>query len=52
LDHLEQSEWQRQIRVIRVLIDVVEVFKTLDKLLRELGRKEEVAGMVVVHGRT
>jgi hypothetical protein len=52
LDHLEQSEWQRQIRVIRVLIDVVEVFKTLDKLLRELRRKEEVAGMVVVHGRT
>ena len=52
LDHLEQSERQGQIRVIRVLIDVVEVFKVLDKLLSEPGRKYEVAGMILVHERT
>jgi hypothetical protein len=52
LDHLEQSERQGQIRVIRVLIDVVEVFKVLDKLLSELGRKDDVAGMILVHERT
>ena len=52
MDHLEQSERQGQIRVIRVLIDVVEVFKVLDKLLSEPGRKDEVAGMILVHERT
>ena len=49
---LEQSERQGQIRVIRVLIDVVEVFKVLDKLLSDPGRKDEVAGMILVHERT
>ena len=49
MENLEQSEWQRQIRVIRMLIDVVEAFKALDELLGELGRKDEIAGMVVAH---
>jgi hypothetical protein len=49
LDYLEQSEWQGQIGGIPMLIDVVEVFKALDELLSELGRKDEVAGMVVAH---
>ena len=52
MDHLEQSEWQRQIRVIRVLIAVVGVFKALDKLLSDPERKDEVAGMILVHERT
>ena len=34
-----------------MLIEVVEAFKALDKLLSELGRKDEVAGIFVVHER-
>jgi len=46
---MEQSEWQGQIGGIHVLIEVVEAFKALDELLGELGRKDEVAAMVVAH---
>jgi energy-converting hydrogenase A subunit M len=52
MDKLEQRERQRQIRTICVLIDIVELLKALDEILRELGRKDEVAGMIVIHGRT
>ena len=34
------------------MIEVVEEFKALDELLSELGRKDEVACMVVAHERT
>jgi hypothetical protein len=49
---MEQSEWQGQIGGIHVLIEVVEEFNALDELLSEPERKDEVAGMVVVHERT
>jgi len=49
LDYLEQSEWQGQIGGIHVLIEVVAEFNALGELLGELGRKDEVAGMVVAH---
>jgi hypothetical protein len=52
LDNLEQREGKGQIGAICVLIDVVEAFKALDKLLSELRRQDAVAGMVVVHERT
>jgi len=34
------------------LIDVVQLLKALDEILREERRKNCMAGMVVVHGRT
>ena len=49
MENLEQSERQGQIGGIHVFIEVVEAFKALDELLSELGRKNEIAGMVVVH---
>lgn len=52
MDHLEQIERQGQIRFIRVPIDVIQVFKALDKLLSEPERKDEVAGMILIHERT
>jgi hypothetical protein len=34
------------------LIDVVQLFKALDEILREERRKNCMADMVIVHGRT
>ena len=34
------------------MIDVVELLKALDEILRKERRKHCIAGMVVVHGRT
>ena len=34
------------------MIDVVQLLKTLDKILREEGRKNCMAGVVLAHGHT
>jgi hypothetical protein len=52
MEELKQREGKNQIRGICELIDVVQLLKALDEILREEMRKNCMAVMVVVHGRT
>ena len=52
MEELKQLEGKGQIRGICELIDVVQLLKALDEILREERRENCMACMVIVHERT